>query len=134
MSLSHSLILFLAGIGILNTSYLSYHAITKKPVLCLFFPEEWCRKVQFSPWSRTFGIPNPFSGLAIYIAIFLLTLMSAQGYELQMWIKGIIVIGFLFSLYFTAIQAFVLRAFCTWCVLSALDFLFLFVIAIFYLV
>lgn len=115
-------LLIFSGIGILNTIYLSYHSITKKPVKCLFFPEEWCRTVQYSPWSRTLGIPNSFAGLGFYSAIFVLTLLSAQGI-VPLWpIQVIIVIGFLFSLYFTFIQAFVLKAFCTWCVLSAIDF------------
>ena len=31
-------------IGVADTTYLSYHVITKKPVACLFFPKEWCPK------------------------------------------------------------------------------------------
>ena len=34
--------------------------------------------------------------------------------------------GFAVSLYFPYVQAFILRAFCTWCVISSLDFFVMF--------
>lgn len=117
------LILILSAIGIVNTSYLSYHSFKKTPVKCLFFPPEWCLKVQQSKFSRTLGIPNPYAGLFMYLAILVLTLLFSSGALASFTpISVIIWIGFIFSLYFTFIQAFVLRAFCTWCVLSAIEF------------
>jgi len=121
------LILIFSGIGILDTLYLSYHSIKKTPVACWFFPEEWCRKVQASPQSKTFGIPNSFLGLAMYVSIFVSTLLFMQGVVPFFFISVIVTIGFLFSMYFTYVQARVLRAFCTWCVLSAINFIVLFV-------
>jgi len=117
-----SVIYVLGAIGALNTIYLSYHTITKKPVWCLFFPEEWCHKVQYSPYSRTLGIPNSFAGLGIYAAILILTFMHAGGSVSFTPVAWLIYLGFAFSVYFLFIQAFVLKAFCTWCVLSAADF------------
>lgn len=117
-----TVIFVLGGIGVLNTLYLSYHTITKKPVLCLFFPEEWCHKVQHSTWSRTLGIPNSFAGLGIYTLLLALTYIHASGQMSADPIKWLIYFGFAFSMYFLFIQAFVLRAFCTWCVLSAVEF------------
>ncbi|OGY82660.1 MAG: hypothetical protein A3F54_00320 [Candidatus Kerfeldbacteria bacterium RIFCSPHIGHO2_12_FULL_48_17] len=123
-------ILVFAGIGIINTAYLVSHVISKKPVKCLFFPPEWCHKVQFSKYSRTLGIPNPVTGLGFYLAILILTGLFVQG-TIAFWpIATIITIGFLFSVYFTIIQAFVLKAFCTWCVVSAIDFLVLFLVVV----
>ncbi len=117
-----SIFLTLSGIGILNTLYLSYHAFTKTDVACIGFPKEWCRKVQHSPHSKTFGIPNAYAGLAMYVAIFVLTLLYSAG-SIPLWpISIVITIGFLFSMYFTYVQAAILKAFCTWCVISAVDF------------
>ncbi len=114
--------LVLAGIGILNTLYLSYHSITKTKVYCLFFPPEWCEKVQFSSYSKTFGIPNGFLGFIMYLALFILLILVAQGIS-PMWpVLWLVGFGWAFSMYFLYIQAFVLKAFCTWCVLSALEF------------
>lgn len=117
------LILILSIVGIINTGYLSYHAYKKTLVKCLFFPPEWCQKVQQSKFSRTLGFPNAYAGLIMYFAIFILSLLFASGTLLSFTPISIIIwIGFLFSMYFTFIQAFVLRAFCTWCVLSAIEF------------
>ena len=117
-----TVILVLSGIGILNTAYLSWHGITGKPVACIFFPKEWCEKVQYSKYSKTFGIPNGMAGLAMYAAIFVLALLYAGGSVSFTPILVLIIFGFVFSMYFTYVQAFILRAFCTWCVISALDF------------
>lgn len=119
-------ILVLAMLGIFNTLYLSVHVFNKQPVKCLWFPPEWCQKVQYSKYSRTLGVPNPFAGLAMYLAILVLTILFINGSVSFAPIFWIIVIGFLFSMYFTAIQAFVLKAFCTWCVISAAEFTLLF--------
>ncbi len=123
MTLATSLILLFSFFGILDTVYLSYHTITKKPVACFFFPAEWCMKVQYSKQSRTLGIPNSFAGFAFYLAIFVLTILFLQGSVTFLPIQIIIGVGFLFALYFTVVQAFVLHAFCTWCVVSAINFL-----------
>jgi len=95
-----SVIYVLGAIGVLNTIYLSYHTITKRPVWCLFFPEEWCRKVQQSPYSRTLGVPNSFAGFGIYAAILILTFMHAAGSVSFTPIAWVIYLGFAFSMYF----------------------------------
>ena len=59
MTVALLIIFVFALIGIADTIYLIYHVITKKPVACLFFPKEWCLKVQYSKYSKTFGIPKP---------------------------------------------------------------------------
>ncbi|OGY78940.1 MAG: hypothetical protein A3B74_03555 [Candidatus Kerfeldbacteria bacterium RIFCSPHIGHO2_02_FULL_42_14] len=131
MQLSLFILLVLSALGIVNTAYLVSHVFNKRPVKCLFFPPEWCHKVQFSRYSRTFGIPNSFMGISLYLFIFIFALMFFVGF-VPLWpITVAVTIGFLFSLYFTIIQAFVLKAFCTWCVFSALDFTLLFIIIFF---
>ncbi|MBI5421003.1 MAG: hypothetical protein HZA35_01685 [Parcubacteria group bacterium] len=123
MELYLVLLLVFSGIGIANTSYLAYHAITKTDVACIFFPKEWCRKVQYSKQSKTFGISNSYLGLVMYLSIFGLTIGYVYGFAIPFWwIQCVVGFGFLFSMYFTFVQAFVLRAFCTWCVVSAINF------------
>lgn len=109
-------------VGLLDTSYLIYHKLKGTDVACPFFPKEWCYKVQYSPQSTTLGIPNSYAGFSMYITILILSLLYASGL-IPLWpIQVIITLGFLFSMYFTFVQAFVLRAFCTWCVISAINF------------
>ena len=131
MSIPLILIMIFSFIGILNTLYLSYHIITRKDVKCLFFPQRWCRKVQYSEHSRTFGIPNSFAGFGMYLLIFVFSIFYLYG-AMPLWpIFALIIIGFSFSLYFIYIQAFVLEAFCTYCVISAIDFLVMFISLLF---
>lgn len=113
----------LSAIGILDTAFLAYHSWHKKPVPCPFFPDEWCHRVQFSPQSRMFfGIPNAYLGLCMFTALLILAASSGEGSGTRWPVTVLVLTGFAMSLYFTYVQAFVLRAFCTWCVVSALCF------------
>ncbi|MFA5791846.1 MAG: vitamin K epoxide reductase family protein [Candidatus Paceibacterota bacterium] len=116
----------LGGIGVLNTLYLIYHKLKGTDVACIFFPKEWCYKVQHSPQNKTFGIPNSYAGFVMYVVILLLAKLYVGG-SIAFWpIQAIVTFGFLFSMYFLYVQAFVLRAFCTWCVVSAIIFTIMF--------
>jgi len=123
------LILSFAFIGVLDTLYLAYHSIKKTDVACWFFPKEWCKKVQYSSYSKTLGVPNSFFGLGMYLSILLLTFLFMQGVVPFWCIQAVILFGFTFSIYFTFVQAFILKAFCTWCVISAINFVVLMVAA-----
>ena len=113
-----------AIIGIANTGYLMWHKFHGTEVACIGFPKAWCRKVQHAPQSKMFGIPNSILGFLMYAAIFLFVILQP---DFPFWpVKALVAIGLLFSAYFTYVQAFVLRAFCTWCVISALNFLVMF--------
>ncbi|MEK7610109.1 MAG: vitamin K epoxide reductase family protein [Patescibacteria group bacterium] len=122
MDLTLKLVYIFAIIGVLDTLYLIYHKIRGTEVACVFFPKEWCYKVQHSPQSKTFGIPNSVAGFVMYVLILVLAYLFAMG-TLPFWpLQTIITFGFLFSLYFMFVQGFILRAFCTWCVISFINF------------
>jgi len=116
-------IIVLGSLGMLNTLYLSYCAYNKKPVRCIIFPPAWCQKVQQSKYSKMFGVvPNAYLGLLMYVGVVVCAALLMVG-MLPFWpLATLIIFGALFSLYFTMVQAFILRAFCTWCVLSAIEF------------
>ena len=122
-------VLYVFGsIGVLDTLYLIYHKLKGTDVACIFFPKEWCHKVQYSPQSHTLGIPNSYAGFGMYIAILILTWLFSSG-SIAFWpIQAIVTFGFLFSMYFLYVQAFVLRAFCTWCVVSVINFTIMFIV------
>ena len=123
------IILVTTAIGIINTIYLTYCCITKKDVKCLFLPAQMCFKVQYSKYSRTLGVPNPYLGLIMLLAILVFAVLFINSITPFWVIFAIISAGFLFSLYFTFIQTYVLKAFCTWCIVSALVFAVLFIVS-----
>lgn len=80
-----------------------------------------------SQYSKTMGIKNPYLGLGMLLAILTLLLLANQNI-IPLWpAMALISFGFLFSMYFLYIQAFVIKAFCTWCVVSAMVFAGLFI-------
>lgn len=131
MDLPIKLLLLFSGIGILDTIYISYHNFTNTDVWCPIFPKEWCKKVQYSSFSKTLGIPNGYLGLLLYTMIFALSWMYFLGSDTFFLIKLLAGIGFAFAAYFTLIQAFILRAFCVWCIVSAINLTVIFAAAFF---
>ncbi len=130
MEMTFILLIVITCLGIINTIYLSYHSIKGTLVACWGFPTEWCEKVQKSKYSKTFGIPNPYLGLGMLMAILILTIFSINGI-VPFWIVGTIIsFGFAFSIYFLYIQAAVIKAYCTWCVVSFFVFLLLFILTL----
>lgn len=127
MNAAEIIILIFSVIGILDTLYISYHANTGKPVKCWFFPKKWCNKVQYSKYSTTLGIPNGYLGFLLYAGIFLFTLFSIYTAMPFLPVLILSIIGFGFALYFTAIQAFVLKAFCIYCIISAVNLTIIFI-------
>lgn len=123
MDISFILIRVFAIIGIVDTSYLIITKLRGKEVACFLFPKEWCYKVSHSKQSKTLGVPNSVAGFVLYIAIFALTCLASRGIISVFYPFSVIWFGFLFSIYFLYVQAFVLRAFCTWCVISAINFI-----------
>lgn len=74
-----------------------------------------------------FGIPNGYLGLLLYAAIFLFTLFNLYT-PMPFWpVVALSVFGFAFSLYFLFIQAVVLRAFCIYCIVSAINLTVIFI-------
>lgn len=123
-----NIFILITVLGLINTIYLSYHSIRGTLVYCLGFPDEWCEKVQKSKYSRTFGIPNPYLGLGMLLVILLLVVLYSLGIFPLLPVQLLVSFGFLFSLYFLYIQAAIIKAFCTWCVVSALVFTLLFIL------
>jgi len=82
-----------------------------------------CNVVIFSHYSRFLGVPLELGGIFYYLTILFFYSLSAllPGVIPQGAVFGVLVAtsaAWLFSLYLTAIQAFVLKQWCTWCLLS----------------
>jgi uncharacterized membrane protein len=81
-----------------------------------------CEAVQQSPWSRFLGVEVSLIGLVGYALLFVGALMSLQSPP-RAWtaraLTGLAAGGVLFTAYLTALELFVIRAICRWCVGSA---------------
>jgi uncharacterized membrane protein len=83
-----------------------------------------CEIVQTSKWAVFMGVPVPYWGVAGYSILTTLGLISLQpryvdNRPLRIALILTATIAFLFTVYLTALEAFVINAWCRWCIASA---------------
>lgn len=110
----------LAGLGVTFNIY--YSKRYKEHLACPTGSD--CNAVVNSKYAKFFGIPLEYLGMAYYTLVFLsytgfLLLPSLKESLLFPFVLLLTFGAFLFSLYLITIQAFVLKKWCIWCLLSA---------------
>lgn len=94
-----------------------------------------CDAVQASPWAVFLGVPVPLIGLIGYALILAAALAGVQpasigDRRIAVVLLGLSTIAFLFSLYLSGVEAFLIGAWCRWCIASAVVSTLLFVAAL----
>jgi uncharacterized membrane protein len=94
-----------------------------------------CEAVQASPWAVFLGIPVPLVGVIGYGLILAAALAGVQpslahDRRIAAALIGLSAIAFLFSVYLSSVEAFLIGAWCRWCIGSALIATLLFAFAI----
>lgn len=118
-----SALLALSLIGLFDSLYLWWtYASPSRPMVCM---GDGCDAVRASVFAYPFGIPMPAFGVAMYAGlaalVFAEPLLGASLARAERpLVAGISGLGFLFSLYLSGVEAFVLHAWCFWCVISAI--------------
>lgn len=131
-------IILLAVFGFGNAYFVFTTAKSGGTLPC--FVVSGCAQVQSSPYSRLFGVPLSLLGSLYYVGLVFLTIyfllrvyrVTASNFVQQVlrWWMGYVGFGFLFSLYLTFLQIFVIQALCSSCLLSFLDSLIITTIAL----
>lgn len=85
-----------------------------------------CEKVVHSDYSKFLGARVEVLGMTYYILVaFAYILLATVPYDmsgLAITIMALLpIVGFIFSVYLVGIQAFVIKDWCSWCLVSALD-------------
>ena len=114
------LLFVLALIGIADTTYLTVNHINGTAVACSI--TKGCGSVLNSQYSKIGGIPLFVYGLGYY-GLMLILIVAYVDSGKRGLVKAIAIIAGLATLamgYFTYVQAFILHAFCQYCLLSAL--------------
>ncbi len=134
---SSNIIRIAAAIGLLDSIYLAYVKLANAKIYCTPGLGD-CDVVNASQWSSLWGIPLGVYGVLGFGAILLIVSFENKSKMLAPHINLILFAisfaGFLFSLYLTYIELFVLRAVCQWCILSALMMTVIFIISVYKLV
>lgn len=137
--------LVLAVLGLLVAVYMSWAELTGQETSCPGATGENfeagpgtvavdCGYVQTSIYSKAFGIPVALLGVGGYLMILAVWVLEERLPVLReyghMLVFGLALFGFLFSLYLTYIELFVIYTVCTWCLTSAALMTLIFIVAV----
>jgi uncharacterized membrane protein len=106
-------------IGLADAIYLTIQHITGESVRCTI--TSGCSEVLGSPYAVMYGIPLAELGAGAYFTVFALATLAAFQYKLAGRLMTVVVLlMFVMTLWLLYLQAFVIRHFCQFCLLSAL--------------
>ena len=123
----------LALIGLLVSTYLSMYKLGFLGVIqCTI---GGCEKVQTSRFADFLGLPVSLWGVGAYITLLVLAMLGVQPrFQRERWVAlallGVSGVGVAFSGYLTYLEAFVIHAWCQWCVISAILVTLIFLLSI----
>ena len=107
-----------ALVGLADATFLTVAHLTGDDAVCGSLAG--CSAVLGSSYATTFGFPTAAFGAVAYFAVFSAAILAAFGYDRTRAILiALISLMFVASLYFLSLQAFVLHAYCPFCLLSA---------------
>ena len=108
----------LSLIGLADALYLTVEHVTGQSVRCTII--SGCSEVLSSPYAVVAGVPLAMIGAAAYFTAFSLATLAAFNYRIAGTLLTVLVTTmFLVSLWLIYLQAFVIREFCQYCLLSA---------------
>jgi uncharacterized membrane protein len=115
----YGLAAFVSLIGLADAIYLTVEHLSGRSVRCTIV--KGCSEVLSSPYATLNGIPLAGVGAVAYFTVFSAATLAAFGYKgagkFATFVSGFM---FLFTLWLVYLQAFVIKAFCQFCLLSAL--------------
>ena len=123
----------LALAGIFVSAYLLLHKVGLIGTLTCGVGD--CGTVQASRFAVFLGVPVPLLGILGYAALLGIALYGVQPGQLhdRRTSVALLALGtgaFAFSMYLTVLEAFVIRAWCQWCVISAILATLIFLLAL----
>ena len=108
----------IALLGLADATYLTVQALTGETLVCGGSPD--CFRVLGSSYARVAGIPMAAFGTLAYFGVFSFATFAAFGYaRARAFLTLTVGTMFLVTLWLLYVQAFVLHAFCRYCLLSA---------------
>ena len=120
----------LALIGLADSIYLTVQHVTGQSVRCTVV--SGCSEVLSSSYASFQGIPLALIGAVAYFTVFSLATLAAFRYPFVGKLLAVVVgLMLLTTLWLIYLQAFVIRSFCQYCLLSALVTIVLSILVVF---
>jgi uncharacterized membrane protein len=114
----YTLAALIALLGIADSIYLTVQALTGETAVCGGSAN--CFQVLGSSYAKIAGIPVASLGLLAYFCAFSFATFAGFGYaRLRRFFNTAVWLMFAFTLWLLAVQAFILHAYCRYCLFSA---------------
>ena len=114
----HWIVAGIALLGLADATFLTVAHLTGDDAVCGSFAG--CSTVLGSAYATIKGIPTAAFGALAYFAVFSAAILAAFGYtRARGFLLTVVAAMFIASLYFLYLQAFVLHAYCPFCLFSA---------------
>ena len=114
----YTIVAIVAVVGLADATYLAVQALTGETLSCGGSP--YCFRVLGSSYGKLGGIPVAMLGALAYFTVFTFAIFAAFGYS---WAPRFVALiagaMFLMTLWFLYVQAFLLHAYCRYCLFSA---------------
>ena len=121
-----------AGLGILVSAYMTVYKLTDNQSMCL--GNGGCSVVNSSIYSEVYGIPVAVIGMAGYGAILATLLLQGQSRFFEdngvMLVFGLVLAGFVFTLYLIYVELALIHALCPFCITSQVSMTILFILSV----
>ncbi len=114
----YTAVAIVAVVGLADATYLTVQALTGETLTCGGSPD--CFRVLGSSYAKLGGIPMAMLGALAYFTAFTLATFAAFGYARAPKFLALIAGAmFLMTLWLLYVQAFLLHAYCRYCLFSA---------------
>lgn len=118
-NLSNRLVFIFSLLGLAVSAFLLYEYNISGPIVCPV--GSGCDIVRSSPYSSFLGISIPILGVLFYLAMAILAVVHSHRLPTKLLFKLKLLgaaAGVGFGVYLTYLEAFVIKAYCFWCVTS----------------
>lgn len=122
----------LALLGVLVSAYMTVYKLTDNQTMCL--GNGGCSVVNSSVYSEIYGIPVALIGVAGYLAILAVLFQHGRSNVLgkngALFVFGLCLAGFLFTVYLVFVEIALIHALCPFCITSQIIMTLLFILAL----
>lgn len=117
--LANRLVFIFSLLGLIVSAFLLYEYNISGPIVCPI--GSGCDVVRASQYSHFLGISIPILGVIFYLAMAMFSVVHSHQLSVKLLVKLKLLgaaAGVGFGVYLTFLEAFVIRAYCFWCVTS----------------
>jgi uncharacterized membrane protein len=115
---SYLIAALLSLVGLADALYLTIQHVTGQSLRCTVI--SGCSEVLSSPYAQVGPVPLAALGAAAYFSVFSLSILALFGYQfVRPLLRMLVAVMFLMTIWLLYLQAFVIRHFCQYCLISA---------------